>query len=277
MHADTGPDCDFDNPDILLEGVTIDLLDGNGNVIRSTTTDAGGEYHFTDLAPGSYQVREHQPTEYYDGGERVGTVGGNSFDVLATYSMFTGINLPAGVDAIQYDFCEKTRVMLAGNVYHDRSNDGIFDRPGEEGIGGVVLKLLDSGGNDTGLRATTDANGAYKFTHLRAGKYSVVEVQPAGWLDGIDTPGNLGGVADVSPPGDLLSQIMINWGETGTEYNFGELLPGSIAGRVVDCQDDVVISERAGRLARRPRPSIGVDSYGRERGLHFYRFAAWYV
>ena len=38
------------------------------------------------------------------------------------------IHLPAGVDAIHYDFCEHVGVMLSGNVYHDRNNDGIFDR-----------------------------------------------------------------------------------------------------------------------------------------------------
>ncbi len=97
---------------------------------------------------------------------------------------------------------------------------------------GVVVKLLDGSGNDTGLRATTDSAGFYKFNNLAAGKYAVMEIHPSGWLDGIDTPGNLGGVAAVSPPGDMISQIMINWGEMGTEYNFGELLPGSIAGRV---------------------------------------------
>ena len=84
-------------------------------------------------------------------------------------------------------------------------------------------------GNDTGLRATTDSAGFYKFTNLAAGNYAVVEIHPVGWLDGKDTPGNLGGVAAVSPPGDMISQIMINWGQMGTEYNFGELLPGSIA------------------------------------------------
>ena len=36
----------------------------------------------------------------------------------------------------------------------------------ETGIAGVVLKLLDANGNDTGLRATTNGNGFYKFNNL---------------------------------------------------------------------------------------------------------------
>jgi protocatechuate 3,4-dioxygenase beta subunit len=232
VHADEHEDCNFDEPEILLEGVRIDLLDASGNVIRSTLTDAKGEYRFTGLGPEIYQVREHQPTQYYDGGERIGTAGGAKHDVPGVYSIFTGINITSGLDAIQYDFCEKVGVMLSGNVYHDRDNDGVFDRGSEEGIGNVVVKLLDGSGNDTGLRATTDSAGFYKFNNLAAGKYAVMEIHPVGWLDGIDTPGNLGGVAAVSPPGDMISMIMINWGEMGTEYNFGELLPGSIAGRV---------------------------------------------
>ena len=56
-------------------------------------------------------------------------------------------------------------------------------------------------------------------------------MQPAGWLDGKDTAGNLGGVADEST-GRSVSQIVIDWGDDAVEYNFGELLPGSIRGRV---------------------------------------------
>ena len=124
-------------------------------------------------------------------------------------------------------------------MYHDRSNDGVFDRATEQGIAGVTLKLLDGDGNDTGRRAVTNSQGFYRFADLAAGKYSIMEVHPSGWLDGIDTPGNLGGTAEPSPPGDMISQIMIAFGQSGTEYNFGELLPGSIRGQVhVDTDGD---------------------------------------
>ncbi|CAL1151181.1 unnamed protein product [Cladocopium goreaui] len=223
VHAMDGPDCDFDNPDVLLEGVTIELLNPAGQVIATTTTNAQGRYQFTGLRPGEYQVRERQPEGYYDGGERVGTAGGTLSDDL-----ISGIVVGSEENATQYDFCEHIGADLSGYVYHDRSNDGIKD-PGEEPIAGVTLKLLKDG-VDTGRTAVTDASGYYEFTNLDRGKYAVMEIHPEGWIDGLDTEGNLGGSPD--NPGDMISQIMLDYGDDAVEYNFGELLPGSIAGRV---------------------------------------------
>ncbi|NJL59078.1 MAG: DUF11 domain-containing protein [Desulfobacteraceae bacterium] len=39
-----------------IPGVTVILLDGDGNVIATTVTDDDGHYHFTDLEPGDYTV-----------------------------------------------------------------------------------------------------------------------------------------------------------------------------------------------------------------------------
>jgi protocatechuate 3,4-dioxygenase beta subunit len=233
--ANNGPDCKFDNPDLPLAGVTIQLLDANGNILRTTLTDADGRYKFDNLAPGEYQVRELQPEGYYDGGERAGTAGGK---VANDY--ITDIYIGSDVDAVNYDFCEKIGAKLSGYVYHDRSNDGIRNT-GEEPIAEVSLKLLNADGTDTGLRAVTDSNGYYQFTNLKAGTYRVMEVHPEAWLDGLDTQGSKGGIAN--NPGDMISEIVIQYGDDAIEYNFGELLPGSIAGRVggnygPDCKFD---------------------------------------
>src|SRR5262249_28465323 len=108
VHADPGADCDFDNPDNnWLEGVQIDLLDAQGNVLGTTYPDKDGKYSFDGLRPGTYGVREHQPQQYFDGGERVGTAGGTSSDVAGVFSLITGAYIGSGVDATQYDFCEK--------------------------------------------------------------------------------------------------------------------------------------------------------------------------
>ena len=224
VHASNDPDCDFDNPDVLLAGVVIELLDPAGQVLATTTTNSEGRYQFTGLRPGQYQVREQQPEGYYDGGERVGTAGGSLSDDL-----ISGIQIGSDQHATEYDFCEHIGASISGYVYHDQSNDGIFD-PSESPIAGVTLKLLLEDGTDTGQRVVTNEQGFYEFTNLDRGKYRVMEIHPEGWIDGIDTPGSHGGVAD--SPGDMIREIMVDYGDDATEYNFGELLPGSIAGRV---------------------------------------------
>jgi len=47
-----------------LQGVTVNLLDGNGNFISSTTSGANGEYLFSGLAPGDYIIEFITPSSY---------------------------------------------------------------------------------------------------------------------------------------------------------------------------------------------------------------------
>ena len=42
-----------DDGEVRLSGWTVQLL-SNGNVVKSATTNANGEYSFSDVAPGSY-------------------------------------------------------------------------------------------------------------------------------------------------------------------------------------------------------------------------------
>ncbi|MFV2069390.1 MAG: collagen binding domain-containing protein, partial [Pirellulales bacterium] len=229
VHANTDGDCDLGPDDILLEGVEIDLLDANGRFLQSTTTDREGRYRFDGLEPGTYQIFERQPEGYFDGDEHPGTAGG----VADGVDTIRQITLGSGTVAVDYNFCEYVGVDLSGFVYHDEDNDGNFDNE-EAGIGAVTLMLLDAQGNDTGRRAVTSSDpatlGYYEFTNLDQGTYGVAERQPVGYLDGIDTPGSRGGLAD--NPGDRITGAVLPFGQNGENYNFGELLASSISGRV---------------------------------------------
>ncbi len=233
VHVNTMGDCD-DPANPPLPGVTIELLDATGSVISTTHTDAKGEYSFDNLPPATYGVREIQPQGYFDGKTDQGSAGGN-----VTNNLVTEIELISGVHAVHYDFCEIPPAELCGFVYVDMNNNGQKEA-GESGIAGVTVELLDPNGQPTGVTAVTDATGAYCFVGLRPGTYGVSESQPGGYYDGLDTPGDAGGAAH--NPGDSITGALLKPAMHAENYNFGELLPVSIAGKVHvntmgDCDD----------------------------------------
>lgn len=244
-----------DSPEYrAIEGATVRLQDSTGQT-WTTTTDEDGQYKFDGLRAGNYTVVEVTPSGYLDGAEQVGTINGVQVGTLSANDTISDIQLGQGVDAVNYDFCEREPAQICGVVYHDRNNNGIQDA-GEEGIAGVTLRLMDSDLNFTGDEVTTNADGSYCFTELVAGEYHIQEIQPENYLDGIDTAGFVDGVATgmADSEKDEMWNILIQGGQQGTEYNFGEVLPGSIEGYVhTDPNGDCVFDESQG-----DRPIEGV-------------------
>ena len=85
------------------------------------------------------------------------------------------------------------------------------------------------------ITVTTDANGNYSFAGLPAGNYSVFEVRPSGYLDGITRPGSTGGLVvgpytttdpsvlaalAVPTPADAILEVSVTAGSTSVSNNF---------------------------------------------------------
>ena len=223
VHADLDDDCRWDPGEARLGGVTVRLLDAGGNEVARATTDQAGTYRFDEVAPGTYSVEQIQPEGYFDGTAKAGTAGGH----VTGPNHVTEITLLSGQDADGYDFCEQPAATLSGIVHADRDGDCVVDA-NEPGIAGVRVELYDRQGTLVAT-ARTDASGAYRFTGLRSGMYTVREIQPAGWLQGGQSAGSHGGDASLA---DTISTIPVGWGETLTDYNFCELPPSEISGRV---------------------------------------------
>ncbi|MFG0290297.1 MAG: SdrD B-like domain-containing protein [Rhodopirellula sp. JB044] len=232
VHVDLDEDCQLDPNETTLAGVVIELKDESGKTIATTQTDALGMYYFDNLLPGTYSVVEQQPAGYFEGGATVGSAGG----VLDGTNRIEQVTLTSGENATDYDFCERPPADLSGVVYVDRDADCVRDA-NEEGLEGVLIELIDSSGNVV-ASTTTDSNGQYRFTNLRAGDYLVRETQPDGYFHGGQTAGSHGGDDSVT---DRISAIPVGWGETLTNYNFCEVLPAEISGIVyVDRDNDCV-------------------------------------
>ncbi|MBN2579059.1 MAG: carboxypeptidase regulatory-like domain-containing protein [Pirellulales bacterium] len=243
VYADQDLDYLIGPDDLMLAGVTVYLLDAEGNQVASTTTNEKGEYRFDNLAPGAYGVREVQPAGYLDGPDYVGSVGGT----LAENDLITQITLGPGVDAVEYNFCEIPPASIAGRVYADMDLDyqlGAADLL----LSGVTVYLIDANGDRLGS-TQTDERGEYLFANLTPGKYGVEEVQPAGYLDGPDYVGSAGGTLAGN---DLITQVQLGPGVAAVRYDFCELLGAKISGYVF--QDGPVISVTEGD----PLPEIPI-------------------
>jgi serine-aspartate repeat-containing protein C/D/E len=236
VYVDANNNGVYDSGETPIANTTLALLDSSGNPTGATaTTDANGFYSFTGLMPDTYGVKETQPAGYLDGLDAAGTAGGSAHN---PGDLIDGVTLTGGQSGLRYNFGELLPASVSGYVYVDANNNGVYDS-GETPIQYVTLKLLDSSGNPTGATATTDVNGFYSFTNLAPGVYGVTETQPAGYLDGLDAAGTLGGAAH--NPGDKIDSVTLASGQSGLRYNFGELLPASISGYVyVDANNNGV-------------------------------------
>lgn len=222
-----------------ISGVSVTLTgtDVNGNAVapRVATTDADGNYLFTNLVAGTYLVVETQPLAFVDGQERVGSVGGNA----TTNDQFAAVPLAAGASGTSYLFGELTS-SLSGFVYRDYDLSGERNLTGanpDTGIGGITVTLTgtDLDGRPVTRTTTTAADGSYRFEALGGGTYTITETQPPlpttldnGFYDGADTLGSLSGTR---PAKNALGVTLAN-GQNGTDYNFGELPPADPFGFV---------------------------------------------
>jgi uncharacterized repeat protein (TIGR01451 family) len=215
---------------------------GGGNVAvnvvstgKSTITVVYKYVPNNSIQPGNYTIVEKQePPGFFP--------GKNS-------SNGTVLNTPPGVevipvtittgDAPNNDFGKLRASSLAGSVYYDANDNGSLDG-GDQGLSGVSVRLTGStaGGAAVNLSTTTDANGDYKFDTLQQGTYSVTETPPSGYLDGAITLGSVGGVVGTH----AITSIQLAANTDATNYNFGELKGGSLAGFVyLDANDNGVM------------------------------------
>ncbi len=205
-----------------ISGVTLTLTGTNdlGNMVsQTTTTAADGSYSFGTLRPGTYQITETQPAAYLEGKDAVGTQGGSN----TINDVISGAVLTEGTNGQNNNFGELRPSSLSGFVYQDTNNNGMMD-PSENGIHGVTVTLTgtDDVGNAVNQTFVTGSTGAYSFTNLRPGTYTVVETQPSNWVEGKDTLGISSGNAATQ---DQFTNVVLGGGVNATGYLFGELAP----------------------------------------------------
>ncbi len=230
-----------------IPGVTVLLTitwPNTTTTVIQTVTDANGLYQFanllldenfdgnplTELAAGepTYKVSIPAMPGYLPSPQN-----GTTEDLDSDNPVGESASVTRGAVNNTYDFGLLLPNSLAGRVFADANNNGLFNGPDyspDYGIFGVTITLTgtDDLGNPVNLITTTAADGTYSFNNLRPGTYTITESQPANFSDGKDTLGSTGGVLS----NDKASTIVLIQDQNGTAYNFAEIGAGSIGDTV---------------------------------------------
>lgn len=245
----------FDSP---FEGVTVRLLDADGNPVKDASgaditakTDANGNYTFTRLPMGSYKV------EVVPGEAKVDGADVNLSDYKQTYGYGSSTKrseagkgklvtpnpielTTAAPNATKVDFAFVKPASVGNFVWFDANKNGLQDAD-EAGVPGVTVTLTDGAGNpvidldgNPVKPVTTDANGKYEFTNLMPNvdrivantgeeNYKVVFTVPAGYSA---TTSNAGDPEKDSNGAD--SSVTLAQGQNDETVDFGLVADGTI-------------------------------------------------
>ena len=213
-----------------LGDVTVQLVCNDGELVRTTVTDEMGVYVFEEVLPGSCWVRESTPVGFLDGPDFPGTVNGTPQGESDGIDSLGPVRLVAGDDARQYNFSEIRPAALTGVVFRDGDSyivhteedvrfrgNGRLDSD-DLRIAGVELVLINHLGTEA--TAVTNHRGEFTFRNLEPGRYTLQQIQPAGFYDGPDYAGSHQGSVDSAA--DTIHQIDIREGEVARDYLFSE-------------------------------------------------------
>ena len=179
-----------------LSGWTIDLS-YNGTVVATTTTAADGGYSFAldanrlPVGAGTYTVAERLQAGWVQSHAPAAVAVSHG----AANASFGG-----------RDFGNYRPATIQGRKFDDHAVDG--SGAGDPGLPDWTIEL------STGASAVTQADGAYRFTGLRPGTYTVREQQRDGWRQ--------------TAPSGGTTTVTVTSGQVAAGLDFGNVCLGGV-------------------------------------------------
>jgi probable HAF family extracellular repeat protein len=192
--------------DAGVQSRLVQLIDpATGAVLASQASDGSGDFTFANVGPGSYRLRE--------------VLGSGWIQTTADPADFTVD--ASGANLTGFLFGDFQLATITGQVFQNQNGNGTLN-PGDTGLQGWTVQLLDPATGSVLATQTTDTSGNYTFSNLNLGSYRVREVTQTGWTQTTTNPADF---------------TVITSGTSLGSVNFGNFLPVSLSGRVIDDQD----------------------------------------
>ncbi|NSW55877.1 MAG: hypothetical protein HPY44_07690 [Armatimonadetes bacterium] len=226
-----------DSSELPVPGITVLLCDGNGDPLGPTeTTDENGLYLFDGLEPGDYSITFVNPNASF--GFTKQNAGDDAIDSDANVDGKTvSTTLDPGETDLTWDAGLVVLPAAIGDyVWLDANENGIQDDD-EDGVSGVLVKLLDGNGAEVDSMLT-DEDGFYLFDELEPGAYSVSFELPSGYSFTTQDAGDNAADSDAASDGTTVGTILFP-GITDLTWD---------AGLVREDEDEITIEKTGGKM-----------------------------
>ena len=225
------------------EGINVNLLDAQGNILRNTETDDSGNYVFTDLNPASYLLEFDLPLDTKATFQNSGT--NPSIDSDVNVAGFTEPITLTDVDITGVNAGYYFPVSIGDFVWLDINEDGIQDAE-ELGANNYILSLFTSSGDFIQRAFTTfDVQGQpgfYRFADLAPGTYYVSVILQQGVTFSPTEATDTASDSDITNANGLgsTSNLVLVSGEQKDDIDIGLILaPSTLGDRLwVDANGD---------------------------------------
>ncbi len=212
-----------------------DTIVGNSDdqFVTSVATDATQKYQFTGITPGNYYVRPILPTNYVVTLQDQGTNDtiDSDFSQSTKNSGLIGVTAGGTVSNLDVGFLPGT-ASIGNFVWNDTDRDGIQDST-EVGLAGATVRLFNSSNVLVGSTITTTSTGAYLFSGLQPGQYTVRVTPPLGYLASPKDQGTNDTVdSDLDPITLSTAIITAVAGTESSQWDAGFFLGAKVGDRV---------------------------------------------
>ncbi len=167
-----------DASDEGIADVTVELKDAQGNVIKTTVTDAQGHYTFDGLTEGDYSVGVVAPNDYKFSPQNVGGDDSRDSDVNPQSGMSDTFRLGESEQLTTVDAGLYKGATIGDQVWWDSNHNGTRDDVTgtqfneNDGFAGIKINLIDA--NNTVVASTVSGtNGHYQFEDVDPGTYKL--------------------------------------------------------------------------------------------------------
>ena len=174
-----------DGTDAALGNITVNLIDSNGHIVQTLTTNAttnSVNYTFNNVVPGQYSVHVITPTNEYISIPGTSNAPGAVNSIADVAGDITSINVYSGQNAGGNNAGIVLPAEITGMAFFDGQCDSLY-HVGDAGVAGVTASLVDIKTGLTVQTQVTDEHGQYTFKNINPDDTYKVEFAPVAGMD----------------------------------------------------------------------------------------------